>query len=173
MNFFTVVTEIEANLNSRPLTDVSSEDLEEPLTPAHLFTVRRLTVLQDPFVQDDEDNYDSPTSHEEITRRIKHVNLTMSKFWKRWKEEYLTGLRESHRLMQVPGSNGNFVAIGDIVLVHDEKQPRLLWRKVEDLIKGEDNIVRGAVVRVQSGGGNYYFKATCTESIPTGTQLEY
>ena len=25
--------------------------------------------------------------------------------------------------------------------------------KVEDLIKGEDNIIRGAVVRVQSGGG--------------------
>ena len=82
---------------------------------------------------------------------------------------------ESNRLMQVPGSIGNFVAIRDLVLVHDEKQPRLLWRmgKVEDLIKGEDNIVRGAVVRVQSGGGNYYFKATCTESIPTGTQLEY
>ena len=62
---------------------------------------------------------------------------------------------ESNRLMQVPGSIGNFVAIRDLVLVHDEKQPRLLWRmgKVEDLIKGEDNIVRGAVVRVQSGGG--------------------
>ena len=150
----TVVTEIEANLYSRPLTYVSSEDLEEPLTPAHLLTGRRLTVLPDSFIQDDDDNYDAPTSHEEITRRVRHVSLTMSKFWKRWKDEYLTGLRESHRLMQVPGSNGKFVAIGDLVLVHDEKQPRFLWRmgKVENLIKGEDNIIRGAVVRVQSGG---------------------
>jgi hypothetical protein len=150
----TVVTEIEANLNSRPLTYVSSEDLEEPLTPAHLLTGRRLTVLPDLFIQD-EDDYDIPMSHKEITRRIKHVNLTMSKYWKRWKEEYLTGLRESHRLMRVSDSNGNVVAIGDLVLVHDENQPRLLWRmgKVEDLIKGEDNVVRGAVVRVQSGGG--------------------
>ena len=150
-----MVTEIEANLNSRPLTYVSSEDLEEPLTPAHLLTGRRLIVLSDLFIQDDDDNYDAPTSHEEITRRVRHVSLTMSKFWKRWKDEYLTGLRKSHRLMQVHGSNGKFVAISDLVLVQNEKQPRLLWRmgKVEDLIKGEDNIIKGAVVCVQSGGG--------------------
>ena len=151
----TVVTEIEANLNSRPLTYVSSEDLEEPLTPAHLVTCRRLTVLPDPFIQDDDDNYDALTSHEEITRRVRHISLTMSKFWKRYKDEYLTGLRENHHLMQVHSSNGKFVAISDLVLVHNEKQPRLLWRmgKVEDLIKGEDNIIRGVVVCVQSGGG--------------------
>ena len=32
----TVVTEVEAILNLRPLTYVSSEDVEEPLTPSHL-----------------------------------------------------------------------------------------------------------------------------------------
>ena len=32
----TVVTEVKAVLNSRPLTFVSSEDEEEPLTPSHL-----------------------------------------------------------------------------------------------------------------------------------------
>ena len=31
----TVVTEVEGVLNSRPLTYVSSEDVEEPLTPSH------------------------------------------------------------------------------------------------------------------------------------------
>ena len=34
----TVLVEVEAILNSRPLTCVSSEDLEEPLTPSHLLT---------------------------------------------------------------------------------------------------------------------------------------
>lgn len=120
-----------------------------------MHTGHRLKVLPDPFIQDDDDNYDAPTLHEEITRRVRHVSLTMSKFWKHWRNEYLTGLRKSHRLMQVPGSNRTFAAIGDLVLVHDEKRPRLIHRmgKVEDLIKGEDNIIRGAVVRVTSGGG--------------------
>ena len=169
----TVITEIEANLNSRPLTYISSEDLEEPLTPAHLLTGRRLTVLPDPFMQDDDDNYDAPTSHEEITRRVRHVSLTKSKFWKRWKDEYLTGLRGSHHLMQVPGSNGKFVAISDLALVNDEKQPRLLWRmgKVEDLIKGEDNIIRGAVVRVQSGGGTTILRRPVQKLYPLELNL--
>ena len=38
----TVLTEIECVLNSRPLTYVSTEDLEEPLTPSHLICERRI-----------------------------------------------------------------------------------------------------------------------------------
>ena len=36
----TLVTEVEAVLNSRPLTYVSSEDTTEPLTPSHLLVDR-------------------------------------------------------------------------------------------------------------------------------------
>ena len=34
----TVLTEVEAILNSRPITYLSSEDIEEPLSPSHLLT---------------------------------------------------------------------------------------------------------------------------------------
>lgn len=41
------------------------------------------------------------------------------------------------------------MSIGDIVLIHDEDHPRIFWKmgKIEDLIKGADGVVRGAIVR--------------------------
>jgi len=47
------------------------------------------------------------------------------------------------------------VSIGDVVIVHDENQPRGKWRigKVESLVTGSDGCVRGAVVRVKSKRG--------------------
>ena len=43
--------------------------------------------------------------------------------------------------------------MGDIVIIFDDKLPRGLWRlgKVEELITGADNMVRGARVRVHIG----------------------
>ena len=43
----TILTEIESTINSRPLTFVSSEELEEPLTPSHLICRKRLCSLLD------------------------------------------------------------------------------------------------------------------------------
>ena len=37
----TALTEVEAVINSRPLTYVTTEDVEEQLTPSHLFVGRR------------------------------------------------------------------------------------------------------------------------------------
>ena len=43
----TALTEVEAIINSRPLSYVSSDDLEEPLTPSHLVTGRPILSLPD------------------------------------------------------------------------------------------------------------------------------
>ena len=48
----TIVTEIEATLNDRPLTYMSSDVNDpEPLTPAHLLYGRRIVLLQQMIVK--------------------------------------------------------------------------------------------------------------------------
>ena len=85
----TFVTEIEAVLNSRPLTYVSTDDLEEPLTPSHLLLGYRVLSLPDPTLSNDPDYSESAN---DLDRRMKHLLKTSEKFWKCWKKEYLLEL---------------------------------------------------------------------------------
>ena len=43
----TAIVEIKAVINSRPLSYISGEDVEEPLTPSHLLVGRRILSLPD------------------------------------------------------------------------------------------------------------------------------
>ena len=43
----TALTEVEMVVNSRPLSYVSTEDAEEPLTPSHLLIGRKVLSLPD------------------------------------------------------------------------------------------------------------------------------
>ena len=75
-------------------------------------------------------------------------------FWRWWKVEYLLELLEFHRHLPRQGEAADQISVGDIVIVHDENDPRGLWKlgKIEDLIRGVDNNIRGAVVRVHARG---------------------
>ena len=74
----TLVTEVEAVLNSRPLSYITEDDFEEPLTPSHLMLGYRVLSLPDSTAQE-EPEY-SPTP-EDLSRRMKHVAETSRKFW--------------------------------------------------------------------------------------------
>ncbi|XP_053390067.1 uncharacterized protein LOC128552993 [Mercenaria mercenaria] len=146
----TIVTEIEAIMNDRPLTYISSNfDDPEPLTPAHLLYGRRITSL--PF-----SDYDNDISSHQINigninfnKRAKVVAMAIQHFWKRWKSEYLTSLREHY---QTTGRNSRSIKVGDIVQIHDDC-PRTRWKLavVEELLPGNDGITRAAKIRTQNG----------------------
>ena len=146
----TLVIEVEAVLNARPLTYVSSEDVEEPLTPSHLLVGYRIMTLPDPSVPDDPDY-----STASLNRRMSHLAKTLGRFWKRWKKEYLLELREFHRTRVQEGGNTYTIEKGEVVTVYDEGHPRGLWRlgRIEDLIQGSDGKVRGVYVKVISKKG--------------------
>ena len=147
----TVLADIEATLNSRPLSFVSSEDLEEPLTPSHLLQGRRLLTL--PTSCPDESDLEEVDA-DELGRRAKYMGSLMQKFWERWSNEYLLELRNSHRMKPQPQS-AESVNVGDVVIVHDDNKKRRDWRMghVFKLIRGADGSVRGAELQVITRSG--------------------
>lgn len=151
----TAVIEVEAIINSRPLTYVSSDDLEEPLTPSHLLVGRRILSLPDNLsYQRDNNDEDFEVDSDHLNKRVKHLANVINQFWKRWRREYLLELRESHRNNQ--GRSGDSpIAADDMVLVHDEHQPRGFWKlaRVKETIVGKDGRVRGAVLKLPAKDG--------------------
>ena len=121
------ITEVEMILNSRSLSYVSTEDIEEPLMPSHLITRRRtLNSLLDCNEDWSDDELD--LSHETLGRRMKHLNRTLEHFWKQWRMEYLVQLRQCHRYNRIDSSVR--LHKGDIVLVHDKHHNRGFWKVV-------------------------------------------
>ncbi len=150
----TVVIEVEAVINSRPLTYVSSDDFEQPLTPAHLLSGRRLLSLPDGiYCKDMEEDFE--TTPQLLTKRLIYLNRILNEFWKQWRTEYLLELREAHRHGRKT-SDTEAIGVGDIVLVHDDSKQRGFWQlaraRVVELVVGRDGQTRGAVLKLASSG---------------------
>ena len=86
-----------------------------------------------------------------LDRRMKHLNNMLNHLWKQWRQEYLLELRNAHRQAKTNPS-ATPIAVGDIVLVHDEGLPRGVWKivRVEEVLTGRDGNIQGAVVRVSA-----------------------
>ena len=150
----TVLTEVECILNSRPLTYLYPDDLEEPLTPCHLISGRRLLSLPDTT----RSGADNSSTRETVTRRARYLQRLMDHLWNPWRREYIPVLIKSHRLKS--DSTGQMVQMGDVVSVRDEFLPRTKWRMGvgHELIKGVDKKMRGAVVRIADEGKCSYLR---------------
>ena len=151
----TILIKVEAVLNSRPLTypyvDINDAS---PLTPSHFLCGHRLLTLPDTRVsvkESDPDYIPTDVSIKELTKGAKYHEIVIQAFWTRWQKEYLTSLRE-YNSYQKKASNKTAVAIGDVVLIHDNV-PRNQWKigVVTDLHKGKDGLVRSVSLRISSG----------------------
>ena len=154
----TAIVEIESIINSKPLSYVTSSDLEEPLTPSHLFVGRQVLNLPHNLgysVSSDDEDFTIDSS--QLDRRSKHLTNTLNHFWKRWRTEYLTELRKSHRQSTHDCSTKPPIKEGDVVIVHDESLPQGLWKlgRIQGVITGRDGKIRGATVKVASR--SYYW----------------
>ena len=147
----TVLVEIESTLNSRQLTYVSSDELDEPITPSHLVVGRRVNsipIVSSAMIEEVDD------SSSGVEARRNYLQKILTHFWIRWSREYVADLRTRDRAKD--RAEGKFTAsAGDVVTVHEDGLPRGLWRlgKIESVIPGNDGEIRAAVVKVKSKKG--------------------
>ena len=116
----TVITEIEAVINSRPLTYVYEEQIQEVITPSHLFVGRRLlTQAEDGSTQDEVSNL----TVAEVNTRADYLKKLKQQFWNRWQKEYLQELRE-HQRIEISKGNEKQAHVGGVVVVYDHMSSR-------------------------------------------------
>ena len=146
----TAVVEIEGVINSRPLSYISSSDLEEPLTSSYLIVGRRLLSLPDNVDDPEDEDFEVDASH--LQKRVKHLARVLNHFWKRCRAEYLNELRESHHHSAKKTPDASHVSKGDVVIVHDDSLPCGLWKlgRIQELFTGQDGLPRSALVRVSA-----------------------
>ena len=87
------------------------------------------------------------------SRRFRHLSIRLAHFWKRWRNVYLSGLREYHKTRS-GATDRKEIRVNDVVTVFEDNVKRGSWKTafVEELIEGKDNVVRGTKVRVITKG---------------------
>lgn len=139
--FATVLVQVEAILNSRPLTPISSSPVDlEPLTPSHFLIGRSLLSVPEP---------DFTNTNENRLSRFQRVQQLRQQFWRRWSVEYIAELQTRCRWKQTASQ----LEPGALVLIKDKNLPPLSWQlgRVTDLYPGTDGKVRVASIKTQRG----------------------
>ncbi|XP_055627216.1 uncharacterized protein LOC129769151 [Toxorhynchites rutilus septentrionalis] len=137
----TVLTQIEAVLNSRPLTPVSNDPNDyEALTPGHFLIQRPLTAIPEPDLDD------IPVNRLSAWQRTQYF---MQCLWKKWSAQYLSNLQNRTKWTK---ERDNLTA-GTMVLLKDENLPPLKWQlgRVVELHPGSDGNIRVVTVRTREG----------------------
>ncbi|XP_059061146.1 uncharacterized protein LOC131854043 [Achroia grisella] len=145
----TVLTQIEACLNSRPLSQLSdSPDDPLPLTPGHFLVGEPLTLIPDE---------DYSKKHVTGLQRWKLIQKMLNDFWKRWSDEYLVTLNQRFKWTMKRSEPEN----GDVVIIKDQNLPPAKWLLgvIVEKHTGKDNITRVVTVKTKNG----YLKRPCNK----------
>lgn len=137
----TLFAQIEAILNSRPLTPLTSDPKDlNPLTPAHFLIGKPLTSL--PAENLLEANLNRLDRYRLLEKMRQH-------FWERWRNEYLCELQQKSKwLVQQRGFQKD-----DLVVIKEPNLPPLKWRmgRIYELHPGADGTARVADVYTTKG----------------------
>lgn len=137
----TVFAQVEAILNSRPLTPLTNDPNDlSVLTPGHFLIGDSLLTIP----QIDLSNV--PTNR---LNQYQCLQQATQHFWTRWSREYLSLLQQRHKWTNVT----SILTPGTMVLLVDDNLPPLYWKlgRVDEIHPGKDGLVRVATVRTPTG----------------------
>jgi hypothetical protein len=138
----TVLTQIEAIMNSRPLLPMTEDPNDvAALTPAHFLVGSSLHALPDPDLRQ------LPLYQVDHYQKLQ---LHAQKFWMHWRSEYLQELLKNTRCLM----RNNEITPGKLVIVVDEMQPPIRWplARIESIHPGRDGLTRVVDLRTANGG---------------------
>lgn len=128
----TLLSRIEAILNSRPLEPLSEDPTDaSALTPGHFLTGKPLMAIPQPDLLD---------LSESRLSRWQYINQRTQQFWKAWSMHYLQRLHSISKWHHP----SNIIKVGSLVLLTDERLPPTKWplARVIKLHPGKDNLTR-------------------------------
>ena len=138
----TILAQIEACLNSRPLAPMTTADREEveALTPGHFLIKKPLCALPHPAI---------PDKNPSLLKRWRLCQYIIRHFWKRWSVEYLNTLWKFYK-WHYPKRN---LKPGDVVVLCEDGAPVNSWSlgKIQEVFPGADGLVRAATVKTAKG----------------------
>ena len=140
VELLTIVKEIEAQVNDRPLVQ-ASEDSFEVITPSMLCLGRRITPWPD-YLAETELKQESSVRLRWETRKG-----LVEKFRELWLTQYLPQL-QTRQKWHTKEPN---LKMGDLVLIETEKKKKFQWpvARVAQILYGDDGLVRTVFVRTK------------------------
>ncbi len=151
----TVLSQIEACLNSRPLVQLSNDPFDiEVLTPGHFLIGRPIISNPQPHI-----------TKMDYGSRWKLLIKMVQDFWKVWSNEYLSRLQHRPKWMKKEKN----LQVGDLVLVKEDNLPPTRWAlgRITETHPGKDGLVRTVTLR---GPKQTVFKRPITKLCPFPTQ---
>ncbi|KAF0745786.1 Uncharacterized protein FWK35_00034883, partial [Aphis craccivora] len=137
----TLLCQVEACLNSRPLTPISNDPNDlQALTPAHFLIGGPMLSYPEPDLSQEESNG---------LRRWRFVQFLMQDFWQRWHKEYLPQLQTRGKWT----SGTSPLKLNDIVIVKEDNLPPARWKlaRIISVHPGSDGRIRVVTVRLANG----------------------
>ena len=134
---YTLIKQIEACLNSRPLIPLTDDPTDRQIIcPSMILHQSNSYILPEPDYTNDKIL---------PTQRYKQVQNMVQDWWKTWSLEYLHTLQERHKWKQAMRD----IQVDDIVLISDETMPPSKWplARVIKTYQGDDGLTRVASLR--------------------------